>query len=59
MIETIIDWKSEYENKPIFKGYVDRYVSSRGISVDEALTHVLVHAYWDCIEKGLIGEQRD
>ena len=53
----VINWRNEYENNEIFRQYVDRYVSSRDITVDEALEHVLVHAYWDCINKGLIGEQ--
>lgn len=51
--DTVINWKTEYDKNEKFKEYVDRYASNRSISVDEALTHLLVHSYYDCIIKGL------
>lgn len=35
-----------YEDIAEFKEYVDRYAASRGISVDEALTHKMIAIYW-------------
>ena len=35
-----------YEDIEEFKEYVDRYAASRGISVDEALTHKMIVIYW-------------
>lgn len=34
--------KNEYRFNSRFKRYVDRYCASRGISVEEALTHKIV-----------------
>lgn len=31
-----------YHNNPAVKEYVDKYCTTRGVSVDEALTHILV-----------------
>lgn len=46
--------KAEYKNNETFRKYVDRYVANRDISVDEALTHLLVQNYYDCLSKGLL-----
>jgi len=37
--------EKEYKENDEFRGYVDRYCESRGISVAEALTHKMVAHY--------------
>lgn len=51
---TVIDWNKEYETNEKFRGYVDRYATTRDIEVSEALTHLMVHEYWNCVNMGLL-----
>lgn len=34
--------RAYYENNENFREYVDRYAASRGISIEEALSHAIV-----------------
>lgn len=45
-----------YHSNPAVKEYVDKYCASRRVSVDEALTHLLVRAVIQTKLKGGINE---
>lgn len=50
-----MDYKQFYTNNPDFQRYVDRYCSTYRVSIDTALTHLLVRLtakYYKEIEDG-------
>lgn len=46
-----MDYKELYDGNADFRGYVDRYCKTYGLTVDAALEHAIVREYAYCMEK--------